>query len=221
MARLPRLVLAGQPHLVRLGTLDGRAACVDAEDRAQLLDALRQALAAEPMQLHAYALLEQELRLLVTPARAQALARFVQAIGRRYVRGYNRRHGRNGTLWDGRFRACAVEPGECLLDAMSWIEQDAQGLSSAAHHVGAERDVLITDAPAYWQLGNTPFEREAAWRQRLAQGLGSDTVARLRSALFGGWPYGRAAFVAAAAKPGRPAAPRPRGRPRRNAGHAV
>lgn len=217
MARLPRLVLAGRPHLVRLATLDGRAAFADEADRTRFLDILREALAVERVQLHAYALLHDEVRMLATPALAPALARLVQAIGRRYVVAYNRRHARHGTLWDGRFRACPVEPGEFVLVAMAWIEQggDAGRASSAEHHLGTRSHNLLTDPPAYWDLGNTPFEREAAWRRRLDAGLPEDLAAQLQRALRGGWALGSPAFAAAIAPAGRPAAPRLPGRPRR------
>lgn len=217
MARLSRLVLAGQPHLVQQRALDGRAAFTDEADRAHLIDILREGLAVERVELHAYALHQDELRLLATPVGPQALARLVQAIGRRYVVAYNRRNARRGTLWDGRFRACPVEPGEFVLAAMVWVEQEGEtgNASSAAHHLGTRRDSLITDPPAYWDLGNTPFEREVAWRRRLEVGLTEERVAQLHRALHGGWALGSPAFVVSAASASRPAAPRPRGRPRR------
>ncbi len=217
MARLRRLVLAGQPHLVIQRTLDQRAAFVDDEDRSRFIDALRTALAAERVQLHAYALGDTEIRLLATPAEPRSLARLMQAVGRRYVVAYNRRHGRTGTLWEGRFRACPVEPGEFLLAAMAWVEQPAGNMApgSANHHLGGRRDSLITDPPAFWQLGNTPFEREAAWRKRLARGISMQEEAQLRRAALGGWAFGSPTFTAAASVTGRPAAPRRPGRPRR------
>lgn len=219
MARLPRLVLAGHPHLVQQRALDGRTAFADDTDRAHFMGILREGLAMEQVQLHAYGLQAGDLRLLVTPAVPQALARLMQAIGRRYVAACNRRHGRRGTLWDGRFRACPVEPGEFVLAAMAWVEcSEAAGkASSATHHVGARRDTLITDPQAYWGLGNTPFEREAAWRRRLEAGVDERLAECLERALRGGWAFGSPAFAASAARPGRPGAPRPRGRPRRRA----
>ena len=39
--------------------------------------------------------------------------------------------------------------------------------SSCAHHVGIAPDLLITDHAVYWALGNTPFERQAQYRQAL------------------------------------------------------
>lgn len=217
MARLRRLVLVDQPHLVQLRTLDGRAAFADAADRAGFIDILREGLAVERVRLHAYLLATDEVRMLVTPAAAPALGRLVQALGRRYVVAYNRRHGRRGTLWEGRFRACPVEPGAFVLAAMAWIEQggEAGPASSAAHHLGTQHNRLLSDPPAYWALGNTPFEREAAWRRRLEAGLADAVLAQLQRALRGGWALGAPAFAASIGRADRPAAPRPAGRPPR------
>lgn len=245
MARLPRLVLAGEAHLVIQRALEGRPAFMDDEDRACYRAALHEALATERVALHAYALLEHEVLLLATPLRSESLARLMQAIGRRYVGAFNRRHGRNGTLWNGRFRACPVQAGGPLLQTMLWIDaagsasgggnhaastDDAAGAGaphghalhagaqacSLAHHGGAARDSLLTDPPEYWELGNTPFEREHAWLNLLAAGVAPAAATRLRRAALGGWALGTPGFVAeAAAAGGRPAAPRPRGRPRR------
>lgn len=215
MARLPRLVLAGQPHLLIQRTLDQQAIFVDADDLARLLEVLRMSLVEERIHLHAYALQPHEIRLVATPPEAPSLARLMQTLGRRYVVAFNRKHQRSGTLWNGRFSAAAVEPGEPLLAAMTWVEQGsgADGASSAAHHLGDRRDPMLTDPQAYWDLGNTPFAREAAWRERLAGGVADEQAARLRRAARGGWVFGSPGFVSAAAAHGRPAAPRLPGRP--------
>ncbi len=222
MARLPRLVIPGQAHLLIQRAIDRQPIFEDAEDLDLLTEVLRLALVDEQVQLHAYALHTQELLLLATPAQPQSLARLMQTIGRRYVGAFNRKHGRSGTLWNGRFRAAPVEPGEPLLATMAWVEQDGEpgAATSAAHHLGSCRDPLVTDPPAYWSLGNTPFAREAAWRERLNQGSTSAQDARLRRAARGGWALGSAGFVAVAGASGRPAAPRAPGRPARcNAGN--
>lgn len=218
MARLPRLVLPGHPHLVVQRALEERPAFTDALDRRTYLEALRQALTTTHVRLHAWALVGGEARLLLTPPDPATVSRLVQTVGRRYVSAHNRRHGRRGTLWDGRFRCAAVEPGAASLDAMIWIDaaSDEPEATSAAHHVGARRDPWIVDPAEFWALGNTPFERESAYRERLAAGLPPNRSAVIEAALRGGWPIGSAAFADhAAGASGRPGRPRPPGRPRR------
>jgi putative transposase len=218
LARLSRLVLAGQAHSILQRGHSGQRVFADAADRAAYGAALREAAAAEQVKLHAYALLDTEVQLLATPAAAPALSRMMQAVGRRYVSAYNRRHGRTGTLWDGRFRCAVVEPGATLLDALCLIDgQTAEpGQTSAGHRTGGARDPLLTDPPEYWALGNTPFDREAAYRGLLAAGLPAARGLALRQAALGGWAAGSPAYAAQVAKAcARPAQPRPRGRPRR------
>ncbi|MEO8296669.1 MAG: transposase [Burkholderiales bacterium] len=182
MARLPRLALAGLAHLVIQRGHNGQAVFVDDDDRRVYLRALREAATPLGVAVHAYALANDAVYLLVTPSLPVALSRLMQALGRRYVAAFNRRHHRAGTLWDGRFRAAVVEAGDTLLQVMRCVEQrgdagpssGAQGqalTTSAPHHLGWSRDSLISEPAAYWQLGNTPFEREHAWQRLLSEPL--------------------------------------------------
>lgn len=229
MARLPRLTLAGQAHLVALYGHSAQPVFVDDEDRRQFLAALRESALMQSVAVHAYVLLDDQVHLLLTPAAADALGALMQGLGRRYGAGFNRRHGRRGSLWAGRFRATVVQPGAPLLDAMLFIDHHPvrSGLAAAApdhpwcsarHHLGRLRDPLITECSAWWALGNTPFEREAAYRRLLTDGLAPARASALAEAARKGWPIGDDAFLAALARQSaRPLQPRPRGRPRKPA----
>ncbi len=217
MARLPRLVLPGHAHYVIQRGHSGQPVFADAADRTAFLAALREAAAAEQVLVHAYALLDTEVQLLATPATAPGLGRMMQAVGRRYVSAYNRRHARTGTLWDGRFRCAVVEPGATLLAVLQLIDVATAdpARTSAGHRTGGLRDHSLSDPPEIWSLGNTPFEREAGYGALLQRGLPAAQSAALRRAALGGWTAGSAAFAAAASVlAARPAVPRPRGRPR-------
>ena len=218
MARLPRLVLAGQAHLVLQMGHNGARVFEDAADRGSYLAALREAAATESVQVHAYALLDQGVQLVLTPPSPLSMARFMQAVGRRYVSAYNRRHDCSGTRWDGRYRCGVVEPGEVLLEVLRLVDglSDDPGITSCGHRTGKAPEPLLTNPPEYWQLGNTPFDREAAYRSLLATGLPDARAEALRRGAAGGWAIGSAAFatkVAEAAR--RPSRPRPLGRPPR------
>lgn len=225
MARLPRLAIAGRPHLILQRTLPSQPAFVDDEDRRAFVAALRSVAAAERVAVHAYALLDHEVRLLVTPAQAPSLGRLMQAVGRAYVGGFNRRHGRRGTLWDGRFRATVLDEETLLIDTMRYVETPPDPgatppaehtWSSAAHHLGQQASPLITEHPRFWRLGNTPFEREAAWRALLEQPLAASRLRDIEAAVLKGWALGPPPFVQAlAAQTERPLQPRGRGRPRK------
>lgn len=208
MARLARLAIAGLPHLIIHCALAGQAAFVDDADRQAWRDALADAARQAGVALHGYGLHGQELRLLATPAAAPALGAMMQAVGRRYVRAFNLRHARSGSPWDGRFRCTVLDPASLFLAALRYCEVGDvdEGLaaargeswrwSSAAHHLGQRSDPLITEHAAYWTLGNTPFEREAAYRDLLERPPEPGLAAAIRDAALRGWALGPPAFIA-------------------------
>jgi putative transposase len=228
MARLSRLVVAGQAHHVSLQAVSGSDAFVDAADHALFVDALRRSGAENLVAIHACVLLRDEVQLLVTPAAAEDLGRMMQALARFYVGPFNRRHGRSGALWQSRFRVGPVGGAAELLTCMLYIEQAPRrsgvsgpvvdfDWSSAAHHAGIRSIVpwaSVPPASAYWLLGNTPFEREAAYAALLEVPLAAEELARIEATTLKGWAMGSGEFIASLAShtPRRPAA-RPRGRP--------
>jgi len=167
--------------------------------------------------------------LIATPPNEQALSRLMQTLGRRYVGVFNQRHGRSGTLWEGRFRACVLAPDAALLAALRWVdlaprqaglasELLAYPWSSEAHHLGARRDTLISDPPVFWALGNTPFERELAYRCQLERDVSPDETLTLERCLRSGHAFGSPDFVAQLQqRTGLALQARRRGRPARSA----
>ncbi len=241
MARLPRLTLPGIVHYVLHRGHNGGAIVRDAQDTDRLLQTLREAALSSGVVLHAYAVTEAELRLLCTPDSKLGVSRAMQALGRRYAAWFNRRHGRTGALWDGRFRSALVESGPPILRALRQIDalgptagravddplpagpepapvgKDAAsiGRSSAEHRSGGRRDTALVDPPEYWQLGNTPFDRESKYRTLLAEPLTQSELVALQRAVQSAWAIGSPGFLhRLAAVTARPLAPRARGRPR-------
>lgn len=227
MARLPRLILSGQPHHVILRGNNRQAIFFSDLDREQMLAFLAEAAAHYKVAIHAYVLMDNHIHLLLTPSSAEALSRMMQALGRRYVGWFNARHQRSGTLWEGRFRAGLIEGERHLLACMRYIELNPvrAGLcteatlwpwSSAGHHLGLRRQALVTEHELFWSMGNTPFEREHAYREFLAQGVAERERALFTDAALRGRPIGSEAFLKPlAVDHGHMVAPRPRGRPRR------
>ena len=55
-------------------------------------------------------------------ARLCELSLFVKELKERFSRWFNKRHGRRGTLWMGRFRSVLVEGGACLRTVAAYID---------------------------------------------------------------------------------------------------
>lgn len=225
MARQARLVIPGAlHHLLQRGN-NRQFVFIDDDDRRAYLDALREATRLHNVRVHGYALMPNHVHLLLTPQTEDGLARAMQNLGRRYVAAFNRRHQRSGTLWEGRFRTALIEAPAYFALLLRYVEQHPlrDGLaeraadypwSSAAHHLGLRRDTLLSEHPAFWALGNTPFEREALHRQALATPLAPLELQRIRHAVHGGWPLLTEAGLAALAPTvDRPLRPRSPGRP--------
>ena len=145
MARLPRLAVAGQAHLALMLGHSAQPVFVDDDDRRQFLAALRESALQHGVSVHGYALQPAEVLLLLTPATATALGTLMQGLGRRYGAAFNRRHGRRGTLWAGRFRTAVVQAGPHLLDALLHVDLQGQAAgggaaawSSLGHRLGGK-----------------------------------------------------------------------------------
>jgi len=230
MARLARLAFAGQAHLVVLAGAAARTPLfVDDEDRRRFTLALLECSRACSVAVNAYALLDEQILMLVTPAQADSLQRFMQRLGRKYVGAFNLRHGRSGALWGRRYGAAAIDAATQGWRCIRLIEQAPVRAgrvvrpqdwpwSSAPHHVGQLRNPVLREHELHWRLGNTPFEREARHAQVIADPLAEGEVSSLIAASMRGWPIGPSSFVDALAEAAdrlpSQLRPRPRGRPK-------
>ena len=206
MARLPRLTVAGMPHhVIQRGNNSGDI-FVDAQDRQTLLDLLRDASRRFEVDVHAYVLMPNHFHLLLTPRTDQTLPLFMQAVGRSYVRYFNNRHGRSGTLWEGRYRGTVLQAEDWLIPSMVSMDLNPvrAGLvaragdwpwSSYAHHAGLRHDSLITPHRVFWALGNTPFARDAAYVAKVEAGLSAQVQEQISDAALKGWALGDAHFL--------------------------
>lgn len=191
MARLPRLYIPGLPQIFQLQGSRWPLA-VDDADYDTLVRQLKAALAQQRCQLYAYGASSERLGGVLLAPTADALGRALQSLGRSYVARYNQRHGRAGPLWAGRYRSTVLAEHEYLLDAMRYVEVSAPATewSSAPHHVGIKSDPTLADPSVYWQLGNEPFERQAAYQALLSEPLSAARTATIERCLRGGWLLG-------------------------------
>ena len=226
MARLPRLTLPGYPHHIIQRGNNRQMIFADTQDFATMMALLAENAHKFAVAVHAYVLMDNHFHLLATPATAEALPLMMQAVGRSYVRYFNQRHARSGTLWEGRYRSTLIETERYLLACMVYIDLNpvragmvaqpgAWQWSSHVHYLGQRIDKLVTPHALYWALGNTPFAREAAYAGLVQAGIGSGDQAALTDAALSGWALGDTEFVAelqkksprrvAQARAGRPA----------------
>jgi putative transposase len=165
------------------------------------------------------------LHLLVTPGDEDGLAQAMQRTGRYYVPWFNAKYGRSGSLFQGRFKTSVIDAASYLMQCSQYIESSpvrtqvatdalAYPWSSYAHHAGVRPDPVITDHALYWALGNTPFQREAAYKERAERPLTPAQLVVIERAVLKGWPLGSDTFKAELQqKAKRQVLPAKRGRP--------
>jgi putative transposase len=184
---------------------------MDDKDRIAYLDSIFSAAEKNKLIIHAYQLLNHEAHWMVTPKLGDSLRLTVQSVGREYVRAFNQRWGRTGTLWDGRYRSYVIDGKPTVeLNIQKYLDKlpKDNGLirdevqwkwSSCAYYCGTLSQVqkLITKKnywsflfpiSAYWDLGNTPFERQFKYREFLKRSLSHEETEKIRKSLSRGVP---------------------------------
>ncbi len=157
--------------------------------------------------LHAYVLMSNHFHLLVTPETERGVPQMMQAVGRRYVRYFNQRQTRTGTLWEGRYKSNLIQTELYLLACMVYMDLNPvrAGLvlapsdypwSSHSHYIGQRSDMLVVPHPLYWDLGNTPFARDAAYAELVQAGVSADGQRALTDSALRGWALGETDYVA-------------------------
>ena len=206
MSRLPRLTLPGHPHHVIQRGNNRQAIFAAVGDYQMMLDLLDENARKFGVAIHAYVLMGNHFHLLATPQTADGLPQMMQSVGRRYVRYFNDRQKRSGTLWEGRYRSTLIQAERYLLACMAYIDLNPvragmvelardYAWSSHAHYIGLRVDKLVTPHPVFWDLGNTPFAREAAYAEMVQVGVSVAQQAALTDSALRGWALGEPDFI--------------------------
>jgi putative transposase len=211
MPRPPRFFAPGVPvHVIHRGNNRDRIFFV-ASDRPQFAALLRTAAADHGLAVHAYVLMDNHIHLLATPESETSLPAAMKRLGVRYGAWINRTHGRTGTLWEGRYRACLIDSDRYLLACMRYIELNPvrAGMAAApaafrwsSHRANTlgEADPLVTPHPILRDLGANGPERRAAYRALFHEPTPDDVLDAVRTATQHGWPLGSDAFAATVAR---------------------
>jgi putative transposase len=205
MARQARLTVAAYAqHVIQRGN-DRQAIVRDDADRKRLLALWQEHAQTFKVAVHAWVLMDNHFHLLLTPETDDGLPKMMQAVGRAYVRYFNNRHQRTGTLWEGRYRSHLIDSERYFLACMVYLDLNPvrAGMvvnaadhfwSSHRHFVGLGNQPWLSPHSLYWELGNTPFAREATYRQLVQSGVSADEQMAFTRHVLAGWAMGSAQF---------------------------
>lgn len=226
MARLPRLYAAGFAQLVsmQLRSASELAPQSISEHYRDVFTWIGSGATREGVTLHGWSMTSQRIYLLATPDHEKGIPALVQSIGRNLAAQL-----KTGRIFSGRYRSMIPQPGVWVLPTLLWLERqavresltsdpEAWPWSSAQVHTGAPGTppTWFQPHPDYWACGNTPFDRQASYRQQLIEGTRRAVEEQIESSLRGQWGLGDASFLDELSKIAqRRVSPAPRGRPRK------
>ena len=211
MPRRPRLVAPEVPmHIIQRG--NNRNNCFFSNsDYLTYLGMLKEAADSAHCPIHAYALMTNHIHLLVTPLHENSAPKLMKSVGERYVQFINRRYGRAGTLWQGRYRSCLVQNEHYFMVCQRYIEMNPVRASMvsnpglyawSSHRTYAYGDInpLLTPHALISDLGLTPTARQLAYRGLFDDIIPAKTLNQLRDATNNNFSFGDDAFAERMAK---------------------
>src|SRR5262245_3007748 len=136
---------------------------------------LKRAVGRCGVAVHAFTLMTTHYHMIATPNDALALPRAMKIANGRYVRHFNRKYDRVGTLVNGRYRAIPIENELYWLTCLRYVElnpvrarmvHDPATYPWSSYRLHAHGDPLdwISRHPLYDALGRDNAERQAVYR---------------------------------------------------------
>ena len=137
--------------------------------------------------------------LLLTPEDGGDCSGLMRDLGRTYVRYFNDRYGRTGTLWEGRFQSCLVDSPAYVMACYRYVEENpvragmvARALdypwSSHASNAGTALDESLKPHCEYLALGRNGANRQASYVGLFNVPQPQTMVAAMREATRTGYP---------------------------------
>jgi putative transposase len=205
MARLPRLSIPDIPqHAIQRG--NNRQACfIEQEDYEFFLDKLTIYSQKYKIFVHSYVLMTNHIHILLTPSNETGVSQMFQSLGRSYVRYFNNKYQRTGTLWEGRFKSTLVESLTYFLIVSRYIElnpiragmvshPEEYPWSSYQYNANGKANNLITPHSSYIELGRDNIERQINYRELFLEILSEKDLNQIRDSVNKSWALGSSTF---------------------------
>ncbi|MBV2130581.1 transposase [Arsukibacterium indicum] len=205
MARLPRVHLAGVPeHIIQRG--NNRQVCFASDDDFAAYASWLQEFAEKfQVQLHAWVFMTNHVHLLCTASDSSGISLMMQSLGRQYVRYFNRRYNRSGTLWEGRFKSCLVQSERYVMAVYRYIELNpvragmvsspaAYHWSSYATNALGRPSALCQPHGCYLTMADTAAARQQQYRGLFTNESDDTMLQQIRSATNSGMALGNDHF---------------------------
>ena len=191
-------------HVVQRG--NNRQVCfADEPDIKAFANWLREGADRYGCSIHAWVFMTNHVHILLTPHGKRSVSNCMQFLGRHYVRYFNFRYERTGTLFEGRFKSNIVQNQAYFLACQRYIELNPvragmvgdpadYSWSSYRSHAFGQPAKMWKPHGEYLALAQTQATRQVAYRRLFETELDITLVADIRYALNTGLVLGSERF---------------------------
>jgi len=199
MARPRRIDFPHTLYHVFSRTVTGEKAFIDHSDENKFLFYLKKYHDIFSFRIHAFCLMPNHFHILMESKEQPALSEFMRRLLTAYTVWFNRRYGRHGHLFQGRFKSLVVDKSDYLLALSRYIHlnparsrrpkdpETFRGSSLFYYINGGEPDFLYTSEILSWFQNN-----RSKYREYINEGLKEDIMADvLQQKYLGGKDFSR------------------------------
>ncbi len=173
MPRANRYILPGYVYHITHRCHDRRFLLRFKRDRNSYLKWFREAVVRNQVSVLGYCITSSHVHIVIYGENASAISSTIQLAAGCTAGQYNRRKGRTGAFWEGRYKCTLIDSGEYLLNCLQYVDMNMVRAGVVEH-------------PGNWQWCG--FRELAGLRQRnriidqdaLADKLGFEDVQQLR-----------------------------------------
>ena len=196
MAYPPRLCFEGAVYHVTARGNNRQPIFLKARDYHTYLDRLRRAKERFMFTLHAYALMPNHVHLIIEPSPKTTISQIMQSLGVTYTKLFNKRYGRVGHVFQGRFHSRLIEKDAYLLVASRYVHRNpvrAKLCAQPEDYPWSSYRAYIDRRTDGWRLADPEFvlslidlglhtsaEQRSAYRQFVENPFPADLVEHLR-----------------------------------------
>ncbi len=220
MPRRPRICPAGVCFHVLNRAVARLTLMEKHEDYEAFERVLAEAFEREPLPIFAYSVMPNHWHFVVRPETDDQLSDFFRWLTHTHTMRWHAHHGTQGTghLYQGRFKAFAIEEDEHLLAVLRYVERNPlrANLCERAEdwRFGSAWRRVFGDPESCDLLASWPVPRPRQWRAFVNKAQGEAELRAIRHSVVRGTPYGNDGWVTqSASRLHLKHTLRPRGRP--------
>ncbi len=191
MARRLRLFIPNVPcHIIQRGN-NKTQIFYAVDDYRFFLEVLQEARLKHLCQLYGYCLMPNHFHLIINPQQTGNASLFMKLLGGKYVRYFNKKYGRTGTLWENRFRSFLIGEERYFIRCLRYVETnpvradlvetpDSYQWSSYNYRAFGINNHLLDLDPWFSSLGTTIAECRLIYIQFIKESIEENELGQLR-----------------------------------------